>query len=157
MGLSLLIEYLLRLDCGSEVTVGCAGARPVNPLKLGYTLSTLNFRIYISIRHIFHFRWKSQKLDEQNIVALTATKKKSCGSEVTVGCAGARPVNPLKLGYTLSTLNFRTCDHLHGHKFENWVLTTYSQASTGWRVEHPHIRPWPRLLETMDLFFLASL
>ena len=34
-----------------------------------------------------------------------------CGSEVTVGCAGARPVNPLKLGYTLSTLNFRTCDH----------------------------------------------
>ena len=27
----------------SEVTVGCAGARPVNPLKLGQTLSTLNF------------------------------------------------------------------------------------------------------------------
>jgi hypothetical protein len=34
--------------------------------------------------------------------------------------------------------------YLHGHKFENWVLTTYSQASTGWRVDHPHIRPWPR-------------
>jgi hypothetical protein len=30
-------------------------------------------------------------------------------SEVTVGCA--RPVNPLKLSPTLSTLNFRTCDH----------------------------------------------
>jgi hypothetical protein len=30
-------------------------------------------------------------------------------SEVTVGCA--RLVNPLKLSPTLSTLNFRTCDH----------------------------------------------
>jgi hypothetical protein len=28
----------------------------------------------------------------------------------TVGCAVAQPINPLKLGQTLSTLNFRSCE-----------------------------------------------
>jgi hypothetical protein len=45
------------------------------------------------------------------VVLSCGSLRLDCGSEVTVGCAGARPVNPLKLGYTLSTLNFRTCDH----------------------------------------------
>jgi hypothetical protein len=45
------------------------------------------------------------------VVLSCGSLRLDCGNEVTVGCAGGRPVNPLKLGYTLSTLNFRTCDH----------------------------------------------
>ena len=44
-----------------------------------------------------------------NLALAWSLSDQTAESEVTVGCA--RLVNPLKLNQTLSTLNFRTCDH----------------------------------------------
>jgi hypothetical protein len=56
-------------------------------------------------------------------------------SDVRLDCrkrGRARPVNPLKLGHRLSTLNFRTCENsfFDDYKFYNIQFSGFSRRST---------------------------
>lgn len=98
-----------------------------------------------------------------------------CGS-VRLDCrkrGRARPVNPLKLGHTLSTLNFGTCDHedtlffcvcsfstsfFDDCKFHNFSFVGFLRRSTNWKeVADRNIYPQQDLLTSGPQHREASL